>query len=732
MLYDIYKSLISLLLLLLIGGVQAGAKKPAEPLISISGYVFDAVTEEPLKNVKITVRDSLGVVLKDSLALKAYESERSAYDYVVYQDKVPEREKYLITISAPGYATEEFDARISACEKSWGTVYAVDLGNIYLRASRREHSLSEITVTASKVKMIMKGDTIEYDATAFKLPEGSMLDNLIRELPGAQLDDNGRITVNGQFISELLVNGRNFFSGDPQVALRNLPAYTVKNVQVYRREPEAFRGLDVERDKSDDPLIMDVNLKKEYMGGWMANAEFGGGVSLKNARDGRWMGRVFAMRYNKLSFIAFHASANNLNDPDKAGAKGQWSKPQVLAGVTTTKRAGVEYNTSWADQAYCGVNSTFDVVRKTNLTGQSVMGEQFLEGGNTFNRSESSSNRSCWDINWRGEISRMFGKVARVWFATEIDYEKGTSRRSSSSAESNSMLPENFTAPGSADFVKDMLYYRSQRLLGRDLTFGVKSTLFSYIYCTKPGYFGLDANLIYHNSRVKSGNSDQIIYPNGQSNDISLMQNDLMPSRDYDFTIKPQWFMNDYKIGEKKNISWRLSYRYQQKYNFGRRTLEEMNTGREHAPSVLESGSWFLDEANSYHTTRREWNNGVEASFTYDFAKYSISFNGASDYCIRRLEDFRQQTLRHVARNDWKNSVSLSFASGKSWSPGLSWDFNAGFHQELPEMLKLLDVVDSSNPLVVTLGNSNLHREKDYSLSASVNYLLERGLQPRL
>ncbi|MDE6032560.1 MAG: hypothetical protein K2G15_01215, partial [Muribaculaceae bacterium] len=173
-------------------------------------------------------------MLVDSIGYEISENYRSAYEIVRYEGTVPERDKYQVTISANGYQTEEFDVEKKSVIFSGEKVSFVELGAIYLRRPQKEHRLNEVTVTATKVKMVMKGDTLEYDATAFQLPEGSMLDNLIRELPGAKLDDNGRITVNGQFVDQLLVNGRKFFQGDPQVALRNLPAFTVKNVQVYR------------------------------------------------------------------------------------------------------------------------------------------------------------------------------------------------------------------------------------------------------------------------------------------------------------------------------------------------------------------------------------------------------------------------------------------------------------------------------------------------------------------
>lgn len=105
------------------------------------------------------------------------------------------------------------------------------IGEVLLKkkAKPRDTQLGEATVTASKIRMVVKGDTLVYNADAFQLSEGSMLDGLIKRLPGFELRD-GQITVNGQYVSSLLVSGEDFFRGNPRVALENLPAYAMLQV----------------------------------------------------------------------------------------------------------------------------------------------------------------------------------------------------------------------------------------------------------------------------------------------------------------------------------------------------------------------------------------------------------------------------------------------------------------------------------------------------------------------
>ena len=99
--------------------------------------------------------------------------------------------------------------------------------------SPKPNELKELTVTASKVKFYHKGDTLVFNADAFVLPEGSMLDALVARLPGVELHSDGAIYCNGRYVSELLLNGRDLFNGDKSLMLQNLASYTVKDVAVY-------------------------------------------------------------------------------------------------------------------------------------------------------------------------------------------------------------------------------------------------------------------------------------------------------------------------------------------------------------------------------------------------------------------------------------------------------------------------------------------------------------------
>ena len=199
--------------------------------------------------------------------------------------------------------------------KRYGDLYVWD-DEILLKTTLEPYKeLEEVAVNATRILMVQKGDTIIYNAAALQLSAGSMLNDLVRALPGAQLDKGGKITINGERVTSLLVNGKDFFKGDPMVALTNLPYYTVDKIKVYHKGPElknATQSDSLRAEVAEKPLVMDVRLKKEYGQGWLANAEAGAGVRTLGKFSPIYRGRAFALRFTDHSRLGIYATANNV------------------------------------------------------------------------------------------------------------------------------------------------------------------------------------------------------------------------------------------------------------------------------------------------------------------------------------------------------------------------------------------------------------------------------------
>lgn len=679
--------------------------------VSVHGRVADAYTEMPIQGAKVTVKDSLGNVLCDSLPYKVYEPLRTIWDEVYYSGEVDCLPKYFITISFKGYTPEEFTATPQESIVFGVKSVSAGFGTVYLRRPEKEKRLGEVTVTATRIKMVMKGDTLEYDASAFQLPAGSMLDNLIRELPGAQLDDDGRITVNGQFVSSLLVNGRKFFAGDPQVALRNLPAYTVQNVQVYRKTPEEYAHMkNSGRSNEDDPLVMDVNLKKQYAGGWIANAEGGYGSSLDKWHS-RWMGRMFAMRYNKISYLALYASANNLNDPQKAGDKGEWYKPKTSSGQITTKRAGIEYNSDWLDQDGNGFNTQFDVERQTSLNGRNTMAEAFMQGGNVYKRINVSDEAKSWTFDWSGEMSRRFGSVGRLLFAAGVNYDKTDKNNNVVSAEGESMLPESFTSSVNAS----MLYLRRQSSIDYDKKFSSSGRLlYSLGVMPKGQSLNIDIRASQYNRRSGNLDTDVVNYFNSSAPDISVMQRWQTPGHGHQWSVNPKWSWWNCNVSDNVSMNFEAEYKFSQKRAIDNCQIDEAPLNETAAlPSASSPLQWILDEENSYRNWQRDDQNHLAATVDLRAGNgLNVRLYGTATHHHRLLSDIRTAAAYNIKRNDWQFSSVIRVGRNQRWDKG--YGIEARLQQDLPDMLRLLEVRCDADPLVVNTGNSHLKKSTTY------------------
>ena len=264
--------------------IQQKAKDSVRTML-LYGKVYSSRTHNELPGAMVYLLSRDSTVLDSCLAKNYWQQDDKSGYWADYSFRVPQmQESYIFKARFPGYETGYLEYAINNVHRR---EFMRQLPPLYLLEVGR--MLKEVTVTASKVKFYHRGDTIVYNADAFQLAEGSMLDALIRQLPGVELKSDGRIYHNGKFVQSLLLNGKEFFRGDNRVMLDNLPSYTVKQIEVYDKygEQSEFLGQKLEGDKQ---YVMDVRLKKEYSIGWLLNIEAGGGT------DERYLARLFALR----------------------------------------------------------------------------------------------------------------------------------------------------------------------------------------------------------------------------------------------------------------------------------------------------------------------------------------------------------------------------------------------------------------------------------------------------
>lgn len=292
----------------------------------IVGKVQDAFLKIPLPEAKVALLNAKdSTVIMDTIPVKKMYRADGTLKEAQFSMKVEDRpHKYLLKATLRGYETGYLPFAIKEGEEG-GYMF---LDNALELRKIPERDLGEVTVTATKVKMFWKGDTLVYDATAFKLPDGSMLDDLIRQMPGVTMNEKGEIFVNNRKIDELQLGSRSFMRGNSKVLLENLPYYTVKNIKVYDQETDLNRaaGAQIENKK----FVMDVNLKAEYQYGYIANVEAAGGT------DDRWLGRAFLLGFTRNTRYTLLANSNNVNESRHIGSSDYWTPESMPKSLLTT------------------------------------------------------------------------------------------------------------------------------------------------------------------------------------------------------------------------------------------------------------------------------------------------------------------------------------------------------------------------------------------------------------
>lgn len=207
---------------------QQQEKKKKEHKVEIYGDVKDSFTQAYLKAF-VTVMDKDSNVI-DTMTTSGWGK------HLFYHTQVPARPaSYIIKAECEGYESKCINHTIKYIARNKNFSFP---SLLLKKKFNQDVALDDVVVTGTKVKLAYRGDTLVFNASAFNVPDGSMLDALVRQMPGAEMKSNGDIYVNGKKIDCLLLNGKDFFKGKNQVMLDNLPYYTVKELKVYDRSSE--------------------------------------------------------------------------------------------------------------------------------------------------------------------------------------------------------------------------------------------------------------------------------------------------------------------------------------------------------------------------------------------------------------------------------------------------------------------------------------------------------------
>ena len=336
---------------------------------SVSMVLSDSSNGEPVGFATVS--------LTDTTTARTYKFSMSAADGKVYILGV-RNGVFLLKAEMMGYKT--YSNLVKVAGKS------VDLGTVRLEPDIQ--LLEAARVTAVGNQMIVKKDTVEYTASLFKTSDNDMLEELLKKLPGVEVDSDGTITANGETITKVMIDGKEFFLDDPQLATKNIPAKIIEKVKVVEKKSDQaeFTGID----DGDEETVIDLSIKPGMMDGWFGNAMAGGGHDIRQKgyysaenpwyKDGwRYQGAMMAGRFGKKSQLSIILNANNTNNRgfnDVAGSMMQTMRGSRGFGRGTGGWGRNGITTSWM----AGANGAFDL-----LDGDmELIGNYLYSGSNRY------------------------------------------------------------------------------------------------------------------------------------------------------------------------------------------------------------------------------------------------------------------------------------------------------------------------------------------------------------
>ena len=708
-----YRQLITTILALVALTAQAQETnqedQKKERTIALWGHVKNSVTRVGIKDVLITLMREDSTVV-DTMHVFQQWSGKGKDDFA-YRFNIPAREqRYIIRAEHPDYETCYIDYRVRHIARN--TYFDAPWHYMKKRSRMTEdvHQLGEVVVRATKVKMTYRGDTITFNADAFNVPEGSMLDALIRQMDGVELKDDGRILVQGEQVDELMLNGKDFFKGNNRVMLDNLPAYTVQKVQTYHKSTELNEYLGRDYDKKR--FVMDVQLKREYNQGWLVNAEVSGGSPFKHDTDDRYLARLFALRYTDNSRLTFYANANNVNENRRPGGDGEWSPSNQPQGLQENCMAGVnlfieEKDKRWKESA------TFDIAWRRSTDETLTNAEQFhTDAASTFNRQAYLGRNTAVNIigNNLFQLNKPFFLYSSTYFnynPFKVNSDTRAAQFSSSPAhygETTALLDSVFSASLNTDMQQSFINSNLQRSTsdGNNLAF-VTNNVINYKLASGDNA-GIDVNASYNRGRSHSTSEQQLRYQQTPTLNSILSRHASTPSHKTDFSIAPNYRIT-WLNGIWLNTEYRFLYR------------QRNNTNDVYLADTL-------DLQNAYDRMHRRVENrlAITPGYTYQKdGKYINIYCQMHFYNVNEKLDYRSAYAdTSLVQHCWTMSPELH-ADIAFDNRAKSIDFFYGIEFQTPDLFQKVNILSNENPLVRRYGNPDLRGATNHRMEFGIN-----------
>jgi hypothetical protein len=620
-------------------------------VLSISGKILDGEQHDPMEFVNIQLYS-----LPDSTYIMGSISGKDG-DFKITADIKPG--KYYIRVSFIGYETitKDIDLTNTSSHLNLGRI-SLNVNAIFLEGAR---------VYAEVIPVIVTEDTTIYSAEAFSVPEGAMLEELVKKLPGVEISEDGKITVNGKEIKKIMVDGKEFFTEDPQVALKNLPANMVESVKSYDRKSDNARLTGIDDD--EDEAVLDLSVKKGMKKGWFGNVLAGGGNKSRYEAGG------MVNRFQDNSNLSVIASMNNTNNQgfSEFGDSGFGVKGNAGSGITSSKIIGATFAQELNKMELGG---SVQYGYSDNDARRKRATETFLESGSIYGADTTISRRKRDDVSVNFKMEWKPDSLTTVTFRPNLTYSHTRSTGNGNSYTSNSLHQ-----PVNSKYSTSL---------------------------TESDNIGTNGNLQFFRKLNNKGRnfslSARLQYSQNESDDYAF-------SRTFLYMADEEEIADRYSDKKNNGLTYRLQATYtepisgkhslQFKYTFQHRTSEAESYvyDREENDPYIDSLSSKVK--NQYNTHQIE----TKLQGKYTKLNYNIGFS---------IDPQSSRSETAIGPNTGKNLEQTV----TNFSPNLNIRYRFSKEKMImvryrgvssaPEVEHLQEVIDISDPLYLQYGNPNL------------------------
>ena len=661
----------------------------------VSGAIIDRDTKDPVEQVTVQLLKTDSTYVTGAIS-----NEKGLFHL-----NAPENGKYLLKITSVGYKPTVKRVVIEQDKN-------LALGNVVVGADAI--MLKGAVVTAMAQKVTLKEDTFVYNSAAYRTPEGSVVEELVKRLPGAEVSDDGTIKINGKEVKKILVDGKEFMTGDTKTALKNLPTSIIDKIKAYDEKSDLSKVTGI--DDGEEQTVLDFNVKKGMNKGLMSNIDLG--IGNKDRYSARGMGGYF----NSNNRFMLFGNANNTSDrgfggggPRRGfgGGNGLNASKMLAANYNYEEKNKFKFNTSlrWN-------HSDGDVWSRRSS-------ENFMGSSSSFSNSlnQNFSRSDSWNGNIR--LEWMPDTMTNILFRPSISWTTNDSRSTGISASYNQDPYQYSDDPLSDEGIEkmdevDAVINRQKSVsLSNSKNNNISGMLQLNRKLNNKGRnvtLRMDAKYTdKDNKSISLQNAHLYLVQNEAGLDSTYQTNryNLTPSKDYSYSAQatysePLWKATFLQFSYKFTYSYSKSDR--STYDFSKYSFDGINP---------EYGAWgnylgrldgglgdYRDDKLSRYSEYRNYTHDIQVMMRFIRQKYNLNFGVMiQPQRSKFIQDYQGKYVDTV-RTVTNVSPTLDFRYRFSKMSNLRVNYRGTTSQ--PSISQLLNIVDDSDPLNVSMGNPGL------------------------